>query len=748
MYHFLKINVIYLRQRIFNYCNILKRVMKNTGLFVFLFSLCLCTTSCVDDEADFTGGGNIDVEMPVDPDPDATIDEKVFDVINLDYPGLENVKTAFEAGDKYTALVKLLDYYRTRVDVINRNVNLFNPTITDADQKTADYALDYKFKVKDFVDKDGTPYSFKGKDGQLINWELEVKDLTDQEFRYQRHRHQWMLPQAKAYAVSKDERYVESWKTVYQDWLKTYPYEDGTKFPPEGGSENDVDYQWKGLQVAERVISQIDIMAYFIQSRNFTPEWLSTFLVAFAKHVECMRLNYYQSGNILLTQAQAVTTAGILMPEFKNAETWAIEGSAKMTEQVGTQFNDDGVQIELDPSYHISAISDAYEAYLTAEDNNKENLFPATYLAQLETPAKFTMDITYPNFSIEDFNDTRSSTWSKSVLQKNFRKYVTMFPNNTDFQYMANGKGTVPGYLMASYPTSGYYVLRSGWKETDAMMILKNNNDPRQSWHCQSDNGTFGLYYNGHNFFPDAGVYAYSGKDRDTYAETQRHNTITVQSKNLLNNARKGTLKLLKDNGTIQTIVTENEGVYENANGPIPLTHRRSVFHDIPNKLFVIVDEAIGESGYNYNTNLSFHLCPGAEIDTYDQNNKYITGRTKFADGGNIVLRTFFDKENYIKEDKVDSKQTNTSPNIGVPGKDDNKDKYLRKGYMATCKPKVNGNLIRFISVIRMGEQNISENIAAEFITNDVLTSLPIQTTVKVTVDGNDYSYTYDLNNN
>ena len=78
--------------------------MKNTGLFVFLFSLCLCTTSCVDDEADFTGGGNIDVEMPVDPDPDATIDEKVFDVINLDYPGLENVKTAFEALRRRTLL--------------------------------------------------------------------------------------------------------------------------------------------------------------------------------------------------------------------------------------------------------------------------------------------------------------------------------------------------------------------------------------------------------------------------------------------------------------------------------------------------------------------------------------------------------------------------------------------------------------------------------------------------------------------
>ena len=99
--------------------------------------------------------------------------------------------------------------------LVGDTFNLFNPTITEADQKIADYALDYKFYVKGFADKDGTPYSFKGKDGQLINWELEVEGVTDQEFRYQRHRHQWMLPQAKAYAVSKDERYIESWKTVF-----------------------------------------------------------------------------------------------------------------------------------------------------------------------------------------------------------------------------------------------------------------------------------------------------------------------------------------------------------------------------------------------------------------------------------------------------------------------------------------------------------------------------------------------------
>lgn len=719
--------------------------MKNTGLFVFLFSLCLCTTSCVDDEADFSGGGNIDVEMPAEPDPDATIDEKVFDVINLDYPGLEKVKTAFEAGDKYTALVKLLDYYRTRVDVVNRNVNLFNPTITEADQKIADYALDYKFYVKGFADKDGTPYSFKGKDGQLINWELEVEGVTDQEFRYQRHRHQWMLPQAKAYAVSKDERYIESWKTVYQDWLKTYPYEDGTKFPPEGGSENDKDYQWKGLQVAERVISQIDIMAYFIQSKNFTLEWLSTFLAAFAKHVECMRINYYQSGNILLTQAQAVTMAGILMPEFKNAEIWANEGAAKMTEQIGAQFNDDGVQIELDPSYHISAISDAYEAYLTAEDNNKENLFSPTYLAQLETPAKFTMDITYPNFSIEDFNDTRSSTWSKSVLQKNFRKYVAMFPNNTDFQYMASGKGMAPDYLMASYPTSGYYVLRSGWEETDAMLILKNNNDPRKSWHCQSDNGTFGLYYNGHNFFPDAGVYAYSGGSRTTYAQTKMHNTLTVQSKNLLDSERKGQQLLFTEKDGVQIVVTQNDGVYDGGNSDnIPLKYRRSVFHDIENRLFVIVDEADGEDTFKANTNLNFHLCPDAIVDINNYNEgESFKAYTEFP-GSNIIIRSFFDKTENIelpkKEDQCKIQNSNTSNNIGVAS--------ARKGYSMTNKPKTAGNLVRFISVIYYNDGDVKDTpIEAKFVTDEI-TTLPTSTTVEVKVNNVSHSYTYDLSNN
>lgn len=59
----------------------------------------------------------------------------------------------------------------------------------------------------------------------------------------------------------------------------------------------------------------------------------------------------------------------------------------------------------------------------------------------------------------------------------------------------------------------------------------KNHN--YKEWHSQPDNNTFGLYHNGRNFFPDAGVYAYSGNDRTKFAATVNHNTLTVMSKSI-----------------------------------------------------------------------------------------------------------------------------------------------------------------------------------------------------------------------
>ena len=94
------------------------------------------------------------------------------------------------------------------------------------------------------------------------------------------------------------------------------------------------------------------------------------------------------------------------------------------------------------------------------------------------------------------------------------------------------------------------------------MFILKNNYNPanaegKTKWHCQADNNTFSLFHKGRNFFPDAGVYAYSGDpQRNVYEQTAWHNTITIFENNI--DQMLGKFIYKGTDGNTNYIVTEN----------------------------------------------------------------------------------------------------------------------------------------------------------------------------------------------
>lgn len=608
--------------------------MKNI-LFICLITLVI-NTGCTDEEDNIITEGGANIEALPSNKPNEVLNSKLFEVINLDYPGLEKVKSHYEANEHYYAAYELLKYYRNRSEISNPNINLINPSITVFDQNIADQALQNRFYVRNFkesVDNGAEVYYSFIKDGK-IDWNFIPEEIKDQEFKSQIHRHQWMLPQAKAYRVNQDEIYIASWMRVYNDWLNTFPC-------PEGSVDKNT-VQWYGLQPAERVLDQINIMPHFIQSESFTPEWLSTFLTAFADHVECIRKNYFSDGsNIYVTQVQSVVTAGMLMPEFKKSTEWLNEGAQKISEQVTEQFLEDGVQVELDPSYHLGVVDGFYNIYKLAQLNNKLSLFPSDYIEKLKKAARFFMDIVYPNYSIDNFNDTRSSSLTKSVILKNLRKYMEMFPDDKEIQWMATeGKlGTKPTKLVQVYDASGYYMLRSGWESNSTMMVLKNNNNPANKWHCQPDNGTFGIYRNGRNFCPDAGVYSYGGTsesnaDRAAFAATKMHNTMTRNAKDIAKGYMNGKLLKQESANNVELLVTENQSYSD-------LTHRRAVFF-VNKQFFVIVDEGYG-TGSTPTVNLNFNLCPGKNdvvIDDGSANHQY-GAHTTFSDDNNMLFRTF-----------------------------------------------------------------------------------------------------------
>lgn len=637
-----------------------------------------------DDYAEYEPGG--EVELP-SPKPNDAVDPRLFEVVNLDWPGLENVKKYYEEDKHYLAAQALLEYFRLRTNVENPNLSLVNVTSTATDKNKADYAKQYRLFVNNYYEDAAAekPYLHK-KDG-AIDWTYNPAGAD--EYLKQLHRLQWAVPQAKVYRTTGDETYIKSWMEIYSDWIAQNP------IPAVNPADST---PWWQLQAAARLTDMAALFEYYKNSENFTPEWLSVFLVSLAEHADYLNQNHYGvSGNILVSQATALAYAGVLFPEFKNADVWMNDGYGILSAQVGAQFLADGMHIEMDLSYHIAAIADFYEAMRLAEANRLTHKLPANFNDLLYKAVELVKNVTYPkyfnkgttNYCIPGFNDTRPASWTNNVLNNNFKKYTHMFPEDDEMLYMSS-KGTLgiqPGTDMKTFAESGYYVMRNGWSAGATMLIMSNNTSPNDgaiaSWtHNQPDNGTFELYHNGRNFFPDSGAYAYynnsgGNSDRNAFRRTKMHNTITLDDANLT--TANGKLLGSYTSGGTEIIAVENQS-YSN------LKHRRYVFF-VEKSFFVIVDEAIGTAAGT--VNLNFNLCEikdSAADVVFDASQ--MGAYTAFADNNNIKVCTFGDAP------------------LSYAEKNDGKVSYVlnsyidRLRYSVDCVKGAEDEAVRFITVI------------------------------------------------
>ena len=706
---------------------------------LFVSLLAAFSMSCVTREDLENVAGNPDLDIvpeAVAGDP-ATINAEVFELLNLDFPGLEKTKHFYEQGDLYSAAVQLLAYYRER-SVVNPTVSMLAPSATSAAVAIADDATKeggYRFVVSDYLDADGKRFSFL-KDGELC-WDIPESMKGESQFESQIHRHQWMLHQARVYRATGDAKYVNAWIEVYFDWLENFPCGEGKTY----------DTPWWGLQPAVRAHDQMSIFEYYVGAPEFTPEVLTNFLVGFYTHLKNITLNWYEEAgsNVRLSQEKTVYMAGVLMPEFKAAVQWRESGRKGMANQINNQFHEDGVHNEFDPGYHIGAIADFYDVYKLAQVNGCLSDFPADFIESLRNTVNFVKDIMYPDYSIEIIGDTHADSWTKSVLTKNFRKYAEMFPDDESLQWIAyeGTTGVKPLSTFAAYPISGYYMMRSGWDRESMMLIHKNSNDPQNWVHNQSDNGHISLYVNGRHFLPDAGFYTYnSGSIRESYRATAMHNTITKEGFNLIEK-RAGRHLKSETASEYELLVTENEAYSD-------LTHRRAIFF-VARKFFVIVDEAYGAN--EGKVNLNFNLWGGAgdgpgnpqsgkDVTVLDEFESCYGAHSIFTDGNNLLLRTFCETSDDFKF-AYDTKYLSNAAN----------ERTQRWWYEASVTKKAD-KAARFITVILPfgnAADFDSQEVTAAFIDNPNPENAGTfhgndGAAVKVTVNGKDYSLAYNLN--
>lgn len=553
------------------------------------------------------------------------LNKEAFSLLNLDYPGLERVKKAYYEDQLELASEELLAYYRQRTGIVNIFLDLEHITVSPKEQKWVDDAMQHTFYVHDGYQ----PYNY-GKD---INW--QYWPVRDNELRWQLHRLKWFTPMGKVYRLTHDERYAKEWVCQFMDWIKKNPrqeidpelYEvydvDGVK----GIAEN-VRFAWRPLEASGRLKDQINQFTLFLPAQAFTPAFLTDFLVNYARHASHTLDNFSKQGNHLLFEAEYVLCAGIFFPEFIEAPNWRKIGIDILNREIKKQVYADGGQYELDLGYHGGCIDIFSNALNMAQLNGYGDEFPASYAQTIRKMMHFAMHTYFPDYTYPCFSDARRAT--PYSLVRNFQRWSKLFPDDEELRYMATqGKeGRQPSPLCHASVSTGFFTFRNGWGTDATVMVLKAG--PKGEWHCQPDNGTFELWFNGKDLFPDSGSFIYGGdeevwKQRNWFRQTAVHNTLTLDNRNL--ETTQSVTKLWDTIPHAQVFVTENPS-YEG------LTHRRSVFF-VDNSYFVIVDEAFGPA--TGTVNLHFQLCDG--LVDMDKSKHQLA--TRYTGDSNVLLRCF-----------------------------------------------------------------------------------------------------------
>ena len=508
----------------------------------------------------------------------------VFALLDLERPGLEQVKAACDKGQWRKASRALLEYYRTREGVYVPGQE--SREASETDLLWADDALKHTFHV---LDEPVWNY------GRNINWQYwPVKDI---EMRVQLHRQGWWTSLGKAWCTTGEEKYAQEYVREFRDWVKKNPYKpfDIDQHGTVSSGTIDVDspnecFAWRPLEVGIRLLRWPMQFVLFEDSEYFTPKFLLEFLSSYHQHASVLMQSFSPAGNHLIHQSQGIIRAGLCFPEFKDAESWVKAGVDNLNKEIYRQSYPDGCHFELDPGYHIGFIESYDSAIQVALQNGRTELFPPECLEQLVRMTNYYLDYCYPDGTHPCFSDARRhDDLADDELLNDVSSYSDS-PAARQVQWFATGgkEGEAPAYKSSGHPETGFYTFRDGWFDAGIIMPVKATE--RGMWHAQPDFGTFELWAYGKVLMPDAGAFTYSGdeeieRQRAYFKATARHNAITLDDRDYDDPDQ----KVIEWDPEANRLVVEHEA-YEG------LTRRRSISF-IDEKYFEIVDEVSGPAG-------------------------------------------------------------------------------------------------------------------------------------------------------
>lgn len=377
----------------------------------------------------------------------------------------------------------------------------------------------------------------------LLHWtraEQKVREVDlDVKFLWEPARFGWALSLGRAYLVSGDERYVQAFWQYFQEFIEANPPYLGL--------------HWASAQeVALRLIVFVLLAPLLAPSSYSTPERMARLAWAVAVHAArippTVAYARAQNNNHLLSEAAALYTAGLALPQHPKASAWKRLGWRWFIQGVQTQISSDGTYMQHSTNYQrlmlqlalwVQAITPKWRQ--VAPEITQQRLAMATHwLLTLVDPCSGGV----PNLGPNDgayilplancpYQDYRPVVQAAAmaflegkVLQDGAWDEMTLWLCQTSMdkgpERLMSKMYSAPPSLTSSAP----HVLRLSQPPSWAYLrVARFTSRPGHADQLHLD-----LWWRGINLAQDAGTYLYNGAPPwdNALDRTEIHNTLTI----------------------------------------------------------------------------------------------------------------------------------------------------------------------------------------------------------------------------
>lgn len=375
----------------------------------------------------------------------------------------------------------------------------------------------------------------------LVHWSridyLNFQECGDHKFIWEPNRHQYLLQQAIAWAVSEDEAHIKLLRRHVASWIDANPFRVGINWA-------------SSLEVAYRAIAWCWLFRIAGRQALGTHlvDGMATCLVKHARHVRRYLSTYFSPNTHLTGEALGLYTIGTVLDSFSEASQWRRAGADILESALRWQIRADGTYFEQATQYHRYT-AEIYLHYLRLAEWRGDRIDPRVKpaLNGLFDVLRAVADARgrIPLSGDDDGGsllplDGRPPDDVRSLLLAGataLRRPELAFPGASPLlATVLCGRAatarvletcTSPRWCSRAFKEGGVYIMRDGWGESATVAVIDTGpHGATNCGHAHADALAMTLSLGQSPLFVDRGTFTYTGPERNEFRSTLSHNTV------------------------------------------------------------------------------------------------------------------------------------------------------------------------------------------------------------------------------